>query len=156
VGDVIEVAFRVGEGVVGGGGDDAVAHGEDAGDEFDGSGGGDEVAHHGFDGADGDVFGVVAEDAFDGVGFGGVVFLGAGAGCVDVMDVARGHFGVAKGFPDGDHGSAAVGVLVGDAVGVGGGTVAGDFGEDSGLPSAFLNVFEGFENDDACAFAEDE
>ena len=73
VGDVVEVAFGVGVLVVGGGWEDVVADGEDAGDEFDGAGGGDEVAHHGFDAGHGDVFGVVAEGGFDGEGFGGVV-----------------------------------------------------------------------------------
>ncbi len=67
---------------------------------------------------------------FDGEGLGGVVFLGARAVGVDVVDVGGCQSGVFEGFVDGDDGAAAFGVLVGDGKGVAGGAVADDFGKD--------------------------
>ena len=102
----------------------------------------------------GHALGVVAEDGLDGGGFVAVVFAGAGAVGVDVVDVGGGELGVGERFLHGDDRAAAFGVLVGDAEGVGGGAVADDFGEDR--RAALLGVVEGFEDDHAGAFAEDE
>ncbi len=154
VGDIIEVAFGVGVLKVHSWGEDLVADGEHAGDEFDGSGGGDEMSHHGLDAGDGDVFGVFAEDGLDGDGFVAVVFAGACAVGVDVMDIGRGEFGVEECFGHSDDSPLALGMLVGDAVGIGGGAVADDFGEDIGVSSGCM--LEGFEDDHSRALAEDE
>ncbi len=94
------------------------------------------------------------EDGFDGGGLVAVVFLGAGAVGVDVVDVARGEARIAERFLHGDDCAAAIGVLVGDAEGVGSRSVAGDLGENLG--TALLRMIEGFKDDHACAFAEDE
>src|SRR5690606_42038193 len=47
-----------------------------------------DLAEHALDGADGHLFGVGAEDGFDGFGFDGVVFARAGAVGGDVVDVS--------------------------------------------------------------------
>ena len=96
----------------------------------------------------------LAEDGFDRAGFVAVVFRGAGAVGVDVVDVGGGELGIGQRFAHGDDRAVALGMLVGDAEGVGGRTIADDFGED--FRAAGLCVVEGFENDHAGAFAEDE
>ncbi len=102
----------------------------------------------------GTVSGGIAEDGFDRAGFVAVVFAGAGAVGVDVVDVFWREVGVGEGFLHGGDGAFAFGMLIGDAEGVGGGSVSDDFGENR--CAAFFGVIERFQNHHAGAFAEDE
>ena len=97
---------------------------------------------------------VVAEDLLDGDGLVAIVFLGAGAVGVDVVDIGRLELGICEGRLHGLDRAEAFGVLIGDAESVGRRSIAHHFGED--LRAAFLRMLERFENDHARAFAENE
>src|SRR5580704_15307651 len=154
IGNVVEVAGRVGLFVIGGGRHDLVTECEDADAGFEAAGAAEQVAGHGFRGADGNFFGAVAEDAFERGGFDGVADGSGGAVSVDVADVVGGDAGIFQGgVRDAIAAVAAFGGLS-DVVGVTGHTVADNFGEN--IRAAFLGDFEGFENHDAGAFADDE
>ena len=73
VGDVVEIAFRIGRHVVHRGRDDAVQNGFDADDRFEAARRAEHVARHGFRAADGDLPGLFAEDHFEGSCFGCVI-----------------------------------------------------------------------------------
>ena len=109
VGDVIEVAVRVGMGVVDGGRQDTGPEREGQGDGFDGAGGADEVADHRFDGGEGQAAGVFAEHSFDGLCLHDVVEARAGAVGVDVIDIVGIDAGFAQGPFDGAGGPFASG-----------------------------------------------
>ena len=74
--------------------------------------------------------GVRAEDGLDGHGLDLVVLLGAGAVGGDVVDLLGRDAGVGQGRPHGGGRAVALGVLVGDAEGVGASAVADDLGQD--------------------------
>src|ERR1700722_6792352 len=112
------------------------------------------MAGHGFRGADWDIFCVVAKDPFEGARFEYVADGGGSAVGVYVADVFGLELGVLDGGAHDAVGTVAVGGGLRDVVGVAGHAVADNFGEDGGV--AFLRVLEGFEDEDAGAFADHE
>src|SRR5207248_2891109 len=101
VGDVVEVAIRVGCFVIDRRRDDAAANGHDAGDQFGSAGGGDQVAEHALAAGDRNLAGLLAEDLFDGQGFNAIIDLGAGAVGVDITDIVCAEPAIGKRPPNG-------------------------------------------------------
>jgi len=100
------------------------------------------------------ISGMFAEDAFDGLRFEGVAERGAGGVSVDVVDLVGRDAGYLERVSHGTGAAFAFGGHTGHVEGVGGEAVADDFGED--LCAACLGELEIFEDEDACAFADDE
>src|SRR5258708_1568446 len=89
IGNVIQVAFRVGHVVVDRRGEDATTNGHNANDHFDSPSGGDEMAQHTFAAAHRHLVGRLTQDLLNRQGLNLVVDLGAGSVSVDVTDVGR-------------------------------------------------------------------
>src|SRR5208282_4057898 len=106
---------------------------------------------HGLGGTDRDF---LATQISNGVRFEGVTERRRGAVGVDVADDAGIEFGVAQGVAHDAETAFVLGGGLSHVIGVGGHTVAYDFGEDGRAAAA--GVLELFENHDASAFAHDE
>jgi len=154
VGDVVEVALGVGVVEIDGGGDQRIADGHGAGGGLYGAGCAQEVAGHRFAGADYEaVFGVVAEDGFDGFGLADVADSGRGAVSVDVIDVVVVDAGPIEGHAHAADRALAFGEGRGHVVGIGAEAVAGDLAVNGGV--AFEGVLQFLDEEDAGAFAHD-
>ena len=128
--------------------------GHGAGNGFDSAGSAEEMAGHGFRRADEHVFGMVAEDAGNGLRFVEVVEVRRRTVSIDVIDVFRLEAGIFDGQ------SHAFGLLDAfrsrsrDVISVGIAAITADFTVN--VSAAFLSMFQFFQEDDAGAFTHDE
>ncbi len=131
-------------------------HGQDGDACFKAAGAAEEVAGHGFGGADQKlvVGGALAEDVLDGLGLQGVAEGCRGGVSVDVVDLVGRDACDLERVLHGAEAAFAFGSHAGHVEGVGRHAVADDFGED--LCTASLGELKLFEDEDACAFADDE
>src|SRR5690606_7764587 len=122
--------------VVDGGGQNAVLHRHQADDQLGRSGRGNQMPHHALGARHGNLIGVIPQRLFDRQGLHLVVYRGAGAVGVDVVDVGGIEPRVLEGHVDAGGGSPPLGVGVGNAEGVGRGAVARDLAIDVRAPLA--------------------
>ena len=135
------------------GGHDAGLDGLGADDHFHRARRAEHVAGGAFGGTDGQLAGVVAEDRLDRLGLRDVALGGGGAVGVDVGDVLGVQAGVAQGHLHAAGGAFAFRGGGGHVIGVGGVAVADDLAVDP--RAALLRVFEFFEHQHAGALAHD-
>src|SRR3970040_128390 len=127
VGDVVEVALRIGMLVVDRWRDGTTVDRQHASNELHRPGRAEQVAHHGLRGTHGYLPGARAEHLLDGQRFGAVVVRGAGAVGVDVVDLVWGHPRVRQSVAHAAGGAVGLGVGLGDVGGVGAHTGADPF-----------------------------
>src|SRR5271170_6853831 len=154
IGNVIEVALRVGFFVIYGGRHDLVAKSQHADAGFEASGAAEQMTGHGFRRADGYFFGARAEDAFERFGFDGVADGRGSAVRIHVADVIGRN---ARVFQRGHRDAiAAVAVLggLGDVISVARHSVADNFRQN--FRATALRVFQSFQNHHAGTLADNE
>ena len=96
-GDVVEVALGIGLVEIDRGRDQIAVDGQGRDDRFHAAAGAEQMAELALGGADGQLFGVVAEGGLDGLGLGQVAQRRAGAVGVDVIDVIGVDAGILAG-----------------------------------------------------------
>src|SRR3990170_4136711 len=132
VGNVIQVAGRVGLLIVDGRGENLVAQRQNADAGLQSAGAAQQMAGHGLGGADGHLGGVLAECALDRDGFDGVAKRRGSAVGVDVSDLLRVHLGVPQGRAHYAESAVPVSGGLGDVVGIAGHAIADNLREYGG------------------------
>src|SRR5487761_1041575 len=143
VGDVVEVAVRVGLIQVDRGREQPTVQGQHAGRGLDRAGRAEQVAVHGLGGADGELLRVLAEHCLDRLGLGYIAELGRGSVRVDIVHVGQLDPALLERPAHGADRALALGVRRGEVVHVGAGAISCELGQDLGpTPLGVLHIFK--------------